>query len=153
MGAVAATAGCTMETVRRDIHGFDVQLLRSAPPPAQEVAVWVQLKSTTTIKPDPNKELFSYKLKKRAYFDRLAAPRKAPKAILVVMACSPVQEKWTACDHDQMSLQHCSYWVSLEGDTSTAEKTPTVHIPTANVFDADALTRIMDKLDRGEALR
>ncbi|MGW0575247.1 DUF4365 domain-containing protein [Streptomyces sp. NPDC002920] len=154
VAAVAATAGCAVETVRRDIYGMDALLVRPATDPSrQEVSVFAQLKNTTTILPDPAKDSFSYQLKKRDYFDRLALPRKDPKAILIVMATSYRQSDWTKANHDRLELSHCCYWVSLEGQTAKdGVQSPTVKIPTANIFDSVALTGILDKLDRGESL-
>ncbi|MER7763490.1 DUF4365 domain-containing protein [Streptomyces sp. NPDC097619] len=154
VAAVAATAGCAMESVRRDIYGMDALLVR---PPEhvgkQEVSVFAQLKNTTTLRPDPEKSTFGYQLKKREYFDRLALKRKDPKAILIVMATSVRQADWTTAHHDRLEVSHCCYWVSLEGQTAKeGVESPTVKIPTANIFDANALTNILDKLDRGESL-
>jgi hypothetical protein len=154
VASVAATAGCTMEPIPKDIYGFDVRLVRPGRNPSEEeVALNVQLKSTTTIRPDLSQETFPYQLRKREYLERLAAPRKGVKAVLLVMVSSPVQADWATVDHDSMTLLHCCYWQCLEGhkvDPNVAS--PTVRIPTANIFDGPALTSIMDKLSRGEPL-
>ena len=154
VSAVAATAGCTVETTRRDYYGTDIRIIRPSDDSSkEEVTVLAQLKNTTTIRPDPNKSYFSYQFKKREYFDKLAIMRSSPKAILIVMVTSPIQADWTKGAHDGLEVQYCCYWRSLEGETAgTGVKSPSVHIPTANVFDAEALTQLLDKLDREEAL-
>ncbi len=154
VASVAATAGCAMEHVRRDIYGMDALLVRPAAEPGkQEVSVFAQLKNTTTVLPDPDKDTFSYQLKKREYFDRLAMDRKDPQAILIVMATSYRQADWTDASHARLEVRHCCYWVSLKGVTAReGVESPSVRIPTSNIFDAVALTTILDKLDRGEAL-
>jgi hypothetical protein len=111
------------------------------------------LKNTTQLKPDSSRETFSFKFKERKNFDALALRRKHNKAICVVMATPPVQANWTTASHDSLTLQHCCYWVNLEGYTVDAEtQSPTVRIPTANIFDAIALRAMMDRADRGEPL-
>ena len=154
VASVAATAGCAVQVIRRDIFGFDVLLVRPGETPShQEVSLYVQLKCTTTTKPDPANPHFSYQLKKREYFDRLAARRSSPKALLVVMVTSPRQTEWSGATHDELRVSHCCYWVSLEGQTARpGVQQPTVHVPTSHIFDAMALTEILDKLDRGESL-
>ncbi|MFF7703249.1 DUF4365 domain-containing protein [Streptomyces lydicus] len=154
VASVAATAGCAVENVRRDIYGMDALLVRPAEDPGkQEVSVFAQLKNTTTTLPDASKETFSYQLKKRKYFERLALKRKSPKAILIVMATSFRQADWTRASHDRLEISHCCYWVSLEGQTAKeGVQSPSVSIPTANIFDSNALTNILDRLDRGESL-
>jgi len=152
--SVAATAGCSAEFIRRDIYGFDVRLVRPQDPGTQEVAVMAQLKNTTTLKPDPAKPWFSYQFDKRENLLRLTEPRKDPKAILLVMVTTPGQKSWTECDHESLVLRHCCYWAYLEGQAVRPDvRSPTVHVPTINIFDSVALGEIMDKLDQGVSLQ
>ncbi len=151
---VAATAGCTLEFIRRDIHGFDVLITRRSDPGVQEVSIYAQLKNTTTVRPDTAKPTFSYQFKRRDNLLRLTEPRRDPKAILLVMVTSKEQAAWTACDHDSLTMQYCCYWANLEGQTpEPGVAHPTVHVPTGNVFDAAALRHILDRADRGEEFR
>jgi hypothetical protein len=153
VASVAATAGCSVEFTRRDLYTLDAMIIKSLDEERQEISLKAQLKCTTRGKPDPAKGSFSYQFKRAADFKRLAMPRKDPKAILLVMVTTPVQVEWTECDHEMLTVRHCCYWVSLEGRTvRPGVKSPTVQVPTANIFDSEALTKIMDKLDRGEVL-
>jgi hypothetical protein len=154
VGSVAASAGCMMEPIPKDTYGFDIRLVRPGRTPLdEEVTLNVQLKNTTTTRPDPNQETFSYQLRKREYLERLAAPRKYVKAVLLVMVTSPNQAEWAVADHAAMTTQHCCYWECLEGHlVDPGVAAPTVRIRTKNIFDGPALTRIMDKLSRGEPL-
>jgi hypothetical protein len=155
VAAVAATAGCTMESIDRDLWGFDAWLIR---PPSQigaaeEVSLAVQLKNTTTMKPDPERETFSYRFKKRKYFDALAFPRKNVQSVCLVMASPPRQASWTTPSHEFMRLEHCCYWVNLKGrQVDSNIQSPSVPIPIANIFNADVLMGMMDKLARGGEL-
>ncbi|WP_328872768.1 DUF4365 domain-containing protein [Streptomyces sp. NBC_00287] len=152
--SVAATAGCTTEVIQNDSWGIDVQFVRPPVSATQcESMLWAQLKSTTQHTPDPQKEFFSYQFTKRQYFDHMVKYRTTgPKAVLIVMTVPQNQLEWTEVGHSGLFTKRACYWVHLEGETSEADR-PTVRIPTKNIFDASALTEILDKLDRGESLR
>ncbi|MEU7135147.1 DUF4365 domain-containing protein [Streptomyces sp. NPDC046261] len=154
VASVAATAGCTMEAVNKDYWGADVQLIR--PPRTaleEECMVFAQLKSTTLTLPSAGKEYFSYQFSKRKYFDHMVKPRKHQKAILIVMTVSPRQADWTEVSHDGLVTRRSCYWAYLEGlKVDPDVQKPTVRIPTRNLLDAHSLTRILDKIDRGESL-
>lgn len=154
VSAVAATAGCTLEHTRRDLYGTDVKIIRPGPTPhSEEVMIMAQLKNTTRAQPDPNKEFFSYQLKKREYFEKLAMRRTTNKAILLVMATEPLQVDWSKCSHSTMELRNCCYWLNLEGESAAdGVQSPTVRIPTRNIFDAQALTEMLDRIEKGEAI-
>lgn len=153
VAAVAATAGCFIEPVRRDYYGVDVQIVRPRGPHLQEQMIFAQLKNTTTIKPDPTKPDFPYKFKARAHLEHLVKPRSNPKALVIVMATSPLQADWTYGDHDELSMLHCCYWANLEGcSIGVGVEQPTVRVPTDQRFSASGLLEMFDRLDRGEAL-
>jgi hypothetical protein len=150
--SVASTLGCSVTNIDRDMHGIDVEFVRSFAEPREEVSVKAQLKSTTQITVDPSKEFFKYRFEKRQYLERLAMPRKFKKLILIVMTVNKQQATWTDCSHDYLQLRHCCYWICLEGHKVPTVDKPYIDIPTANIFNADALTSILDKIDRGESI-
>lgn len=153
VAAVAATAGCLIETVRRDLYGVDIMIVRPRGPHLQEQMIFAQLKNTTTIKPDPDKPNFAYKFKARSHLEHLTKSRTTPKAILIVMATSPAQVDWTDGDHDVLSVLHCCYWANLEGqEIKPGVQQPTVRVPTGQQFTAPALLEMFDRLDGGEPL-
>jgi hypothetical protein len=45
VASVAATAGCAVERIPRDIYGFDVRLVRPMPPGEEEITILAQLKT------------------------------------------------------------------------------------------------------------
>jgi hypothetical protein len=94
VASIAATAGCAVEPIRRDIYGFDVRLIRPTPPGVEEITLMAQLKNTTAVKPDTAKNFFSYQLKKREYLEDLAAPRTGVKAILLVSSSGRAAEHY-----------------------------------------------------------
>lgn len=128
---------------------LDSLIVHKREPSLPEFRVYLQLKSTTTARPDPDKEHFSFRLKHREYFERLAVKRSWPKAILVVMVTSPEQAARTSGDHDALRVLHACYWVSLEGLAVPSARQPTVHVPIRNRFDADALVAIPRTIDQG----
>lgn len=103
--------------------------------------------------PDPNDEHFSFRFKKHEHMQRLANPRAGIKAILIVMATHPYQRLWATGGHESLSLLHCCYWASLEGETvPVGVESPTVSVRTSNIFTADTLSAMLDQLERGEEL-
>jgi len=154
VASVAATAGCAVEFTRRDLYTLDALIIRSQGHDRQEVSLMAQLKNTSTVgEQRAENPHFSYQFRRRRDFEKLAMQRRDPKAVLLVMLTCPVQANWTVATHTALTTHHCCYWVSLEGQTvRPGVQSPTVRVPTANVFDSRALTEIMDKLDRGEAL-
>lgn len=153
VGSVAATAGCSMNRISRDTYGYDVMLVRPAKPGIEESSIYAQLKNTTTIKPDLKKSHFSYQFGAREHMERLTAPRKGIKAILLVMVTSPDQALWTTGDHNRLEMLHCCYWRSLEGvGIPEGVQKPTVHVPVENRLTANSLLQILDATDRGDSL-
>lgn len=154
LSSVAATAGCSIQIIDKDIWGMDVQIIRAPKDPSEQESIFfAQLKSTTQVIPNPEKDHFSYQFTKRQYFEHLTKARSSIKAILIVMTMSPRQLEWTTVDHPGLLTKRCCYWAYLEGaDPKTGIAKPTVHIPTKNIFDAYAIINIFDKLERGQSL-
>lgn len=152
VAGIAATAGCQYNPVSRDTFGVDALLVRAPIGTQEEISVYVQLKNTTTVKPNPLRAEFSYRFNDRRDMEMLAQRRKGIKKILIVMCTSPTQNEWTSVCHDSMTMVHCCYWAYLEGSDIPMVEKPSVRIPTKNVFDAKALTAILDHLDSGGSL-
>lgn len=152
--AVAATAGCTVEFSQRDRYGVDALIIRQIDRTREEVSVKVALKNTTRIRPNPARPQFSYQFRQREHLERLTMPRRDPKMIFLLMVTCPEQDRWTEADHESLTVRHCCYWAYLEDyEIEPGVRSPSVPIRTVNLFDSAALTRIMDRLDRGESLR
>ncbi|WP_063771597.1 DUF4365 domain-containing protein [Streptacidiphilus albus] len=151
---VAATSACLYVKQERDVFGMDAMLVRPSPDPAgEETSFYVQLKSTTQVQPDPTRETFSYQFQKREYMERLAAPRRGVKAILIVMAVPPQQAQWTVAHHSHLEVKQACYWINLEGvQVPTGVQKPSIRIPTKNLFDSSALNILMDSVGRGEPI-
>jgi len=148
VGAVASTAAVAAQFVPRDYYGFDVEFMRLLDTSAEEVSVRAQLKSTTKLKFSADGRSFSYQFESRAAFDNLVKARSTQKNILVLMLVHHDQNKWTYAHQRALLVRHCCLWLNMEGMTSAASW-PTVSVPTANVFDAAALTGILDRIENG----
>jgi hypothetical protein len=149
VAAVAAGAGCSMNRVNRDIYGMDVLIVRDGKFSEEEISIYLQLKNTTTIKPDTSKVHFSYQFHKREHFLRLSRRRRNLKARLVVMVTSPVQAEWSTANHESLSVIFACYWCDLEGmEVPDHVSQPTVRVPTAQLFDSNALTKMLDELEQ-----
>ncbi|MDY7004252.1 MAG: hypothetical protein SWX82_09935 [Cyanobacteriota bacterium] len=62
-------------------------------------------------------------------------------------------EEWLQESEASLCLQHCGYWLSLAGDVVTENQDNiTVSIPRKNMFTAEALEIIMQKILQGERL-
>ena len=146
--AIAATAGCTINRIERDVNGLDVEFILSRGQHLEEVTIRAQLKNTTTRKPDRTKREFSFQFKERKHFDHLAKQRDAVKAILLVMVTDPDQSLWASATHDALKVEKCCYWVNLEGHPASGNKvaSPTIKVPLSNVFDAPALLGMFDRV-------
>lgn len=130
-----------------------MEIIRAGRPGQEEIPLLAQLKCTTQIRPDPARSNFGFRLKKRDYLNDLTLVRGIKKKILIVMLTSPSQIDWTLASHDSLALQHCCYWVNLEGDRFPPEiESPTFQVNAANIFDANALDRLMVAADLGEGL-
>lgn len=152
VSAVSATCGVSAQWTTRDNHKYDVELTRQPDTSFEEVSVRVQLKSTTTIPVIPRGATnFSYRFNDRAAYDSLVMARSAPKHILVLMVVHQDQNRWTYSHHRALLLRHCCYWLNMEGMTSAAQQ-PTVSVPTANVFNAAALSGILDRIEGGQTI-
>lgn len=150
VAAVASTIGATAQFVTRDYHKYDVELIRQPDAELEAASVRVQLKSTTTIAPKLGDDSFDYKFKARSDFEALAMRRTTIKHILVVMVVHPDQNLWTTATQSELSVQHCCYWLNLEGQTAPpSPDAPRVSVPTANVFDAASLSGMLDRIELG----
>lgn len=153
VASVAATAGCLVNPVRRDLYGIDLDIIKQYGSSTEELTIKVQLKNTTIVKPDISREFFSFQFKKRKNLEQLAMARTTAKAILIVMVTNPRQMAWTVGGHEFLQTSHCCYWASLEGHAVDPDvASPSVRVPTRNRFDAPALLAMFDRLERGGAI-
>lgn len=150
VSAVAATAGVAVQNVYRDLHRYDLELVRQPSASVEEVSVKAQLKSTTSISVKPGATHFDYRFESRSAFDSLAMIRTSIKHILIVMLVDRDQSRWSEVDDQAMLTRRACYWVNLEGHAAPERPLkPVVSVPRANLFDANALTGILNRIEAG----
>jgi hypothetical protein len=72
VASVAASAGALAEFVTRDMHKYDVELIRQPDITVEQAAVRLQLKSTTMIRPKQGDTHIKFRFKNRPDFNSLA---------------------------------------------------------------------------------
>ena len=148
VGAVASTAAVSVQPVKRDNFKYDLEFVRMLDPSMEEASFKAQLKASTKVKYTHGGASVSYQFDDKAAFEDLAKFRKTTKRILILMVVHLDQSRWTYAHQRAMLVRHSCYWLNMEGMSSTAAY-PTVSVPTANIFNAAALTAMMDRLDNG----
>jgi len=114
-------------------------------------ALEIQIKSTTQPYIRDNELIFDLDV---AAFNELANPTRGANAILVVYCMPSADSDWLAVSREQIVLRNCGYWVCLRGlEASGNQATKRVSIPLSQVFDADALGEMMEKVYGGEWIR
>jgi hypothetical protein len=73
---------------------------------------------------------------------------------ILVVHCIPTETRdWLQHTEENLLLRHCSYWVSLKGQPQSASTSSvTVIVPTTNKFTPEAVSEIMERIERGEPL-
>lgn len=154
VAAVAATAGCSVNWLTRDTFGRDALIVKHWEDDPEETHLYVQLKNTTTEPAGPTASNFSFQFKTAKHATLLAqsATNRAP-SVLVVMISHPHQNEWSVGDHDELRVRHCCYWRSIAStDIKPGVSAPSVSIDRAQVFDAEGLLDIMDRIRSGKGL-
>jgi Domain of unknown function (DUF4365) len=105
----------------------------------------IQAKSSvnTTI----DNDTVSYALNVRAYENlRIDIDGMTPR-ILVLLLLPEQETEWLEQDEERLILRRCAYWICLKGyGPTTNSSTITVTIPRANLFNAEGLHSLMDRI-------
>jgi hypothetical protein len=140
--AVGAVAGVEVEQRSIDRHSVDLQVEASGGA-FPSLGIQVKCTSTNCIRAGA----VHYPLKKKNYEDLRVTGLITPR-ILVVVVVPPDLNQWTSQNEQALVMRRCGYWMSLEGEPITKNKTVvTVHIPTAQVFTPRALRDILNTID------
>lgn len=143
--AVASLAGCAAAEPWPDHDSIDWTLSCRLPPRRPKLDL--QVKSTST--PSAEEGHIRYALKRKNYDELIPTDLLAPRLlVLVVVPSQPAA--WLSMSSDSLVLRHCAYWASLRGLPPTEnDRSVTVEVPRANLFDAEALTRLMQVINEG----
>ena len=115
--------------------------------------LYVQAKSSQNFELSEDGEYIKYDLEVSAY-NKLVIEEGRFYPIILILYCMPADEnEWLNICEENTTLKYCGYWTCLMGRTeSTNSRTVRVYIPRQNIFTASALTSIMEKIRRMEAL-
>lgn len=106
-----------------------------------------QLKATTTsvLKDDA----VIYDMDVEAY-NKLVQWEGGSVCLLVIFRLPENEADWLEMNEEQLLLRHCCYWKHITGPLSTNRSTQSVFIPRSNLFNAEAVTEILDMVRRGD---
>ncbi|PZE64244.1 DUF4365 domain-containing protein [Curtobacterium sp. MCBD17_021] len=144
--AIAAAAGCSVSVVPVD-DGIDVHLRYRARPGDSTVPLDLQLKSTTSGW-NGTRTAISASLSRRRYDEMRAVGTMLPQIVVIMdLPSDPAAWMWSRSPYTV--LRHNCYWVSLEGAPAASVNNVKVSAPSDNVFDDEALCRMMARLRGG----
>lgn len=142
--AIAARAGYSCgEPPGPDRDSVDIQIAASG---AMRPKLDLQLKASTRL--EGSEPEFRYPIKSKNYND-LRVDTQTPR-LLVVLDLPAEREQWLQVTTAELIIRRAAYWRSLRGEPETSNSSSvTIFIPKANIFDVEALTRLMDESRRG----
>jgi len=143
--AIAAGAGYVISKKDFDRDGVDLTIEAGD---SFRPKIDVQLKSTINLKLNED-GIFRYPCKKRNY-DLLRITTQTPR-ILVILHLPTEIENWLTVSPSELVLRNCARWTSLVGlPESDNEKSVTIDLPQANLFDIDGLKALMEQSRTGK---
>lgn len=146
--AVAAKAEVIFELRRSDVNSKDANLTKSIMTDAGlfDSELNVQLKSTYSkaLYTDDGKTI-TYSLKVKNYNDLC---RKTTTPIILGLLILPEEkDQWVTQTPDELTLKHCMYWLSLQGQPETTNTTTCdIKIPKENILDAKSLNDLLTQI-------
>ena len=87
----------------------------------------------------------------RRQYERLIARSYVPK-MLVVLVLPEQEGEWVVHSAEQLMLRRCAYYRVTTGLPGITTDSTVVHVPLANEFSPTALTTLLGRLSRGEAI-
>lgn len=143
--AFAAAAGCNVSEPRID-NGIDLDIYHEMPN-EDDATLRVQLKAVSSGW-NASRSRISARLSRLRY-DKMRRVGTQIPSLVIIMDLPADMSEWTWSKHPYTALRHCCYWVSLEGQPERAGAEVTVSAPATNVFDDEALCRIMARIRAG----
>ena len=142
--AIAAGAGYATAVYDLDRDGIDLRIQSGG---AMRPALELQLKATAGLG-EPVDGCFRFLLPRRNY-DLLRIETQTPR-LLVVLDLPKDSMQWITVTTDKLVLRRGAYWLNLAGYAETNnQKSVTVRIPQANLFDVDSLHLLMEQSRAG----
>jgi Domain of unknown function (DUF4365) len=151
--AIASAAGCICQRTTTPLDRLGVDLIitgiaeRGLP---NFPILYLQVKCTS--RDILNENSLRYPLNIKNY-EELRTNNSYPPRIIIVVTVPDRPNDWLQQTEAELCLKRCAYWMSLKGAASTDNKeTVTISIPRTNIFSADALTTIMQRIATGRQL-
>jgi hypothetical protein len=123
-----------------DDDSIDIQILSRA---SNRPRIELQVKCTSQDVLEENS--LKYPLKMKNYNDLIIeciVPR-----YLVILVVPKNSDDWLVHSENSLSLKHCAYWYTLENLSLISNTASiTIEIPRVNLFNAEALHSIMEKV-------
>lgn len=151
--AIASAAGCICQrtTTPLDKLGVDLIITGIAASGLPNFPIlYIQVKCTS--RDILNDNSLRYPLNIKNYEELSTSNAYPPRIIIVVIVPDRVND-WLQQTEAELCLKRCAYWISLEGAASTDNKERvTISIPRTNIFSAQTLTTIMQRIATGRQL-
>ena len=142
--AVASVAGCAAAEPRPDDDSVDWTLSCRLP---CRPKLDLQVKSMS--RPAGDGTSIRYPLERKNYDDLIPTNLLTPRLLVLVLVPSK-SASWLSLTLEALVLRHCAFWTSLRGlPASSNERSVTVEVPRANLFDVQALMGIMHRISEG----
>jgi hypothetical protein len=148
VGAVAASAGCNIGTMRID-DGIDLMLHHKADGHQGDgvARLEVQLKATSDYAARQSDYVAINMSKERYDYYRTVVP--TLHKIIVVLSMPKDQAKWVSAQHQALMMRHCAYWVNGADLPESKAQRPVVKAPRDQIFDDVALCLMMERIGQG----
>lgn len=142
--AIAAQAGYNCgDPPGPDRDSVDIQIAAGG---AMRPKIDLQLKASICLADAGDS--FSYPLKVKNYND-LRIETQTPR-LLVILDLPRERENWLSVSVDELIIRRAAYWRSLQGLSATDNSASvTISIPKANIFDTNALVKLMEMSRQG----
>ncbi|MEQ8973263.1 MAG: DUF4365 domain-containing protein [Coleofasciculus chthonoplastes F3-SA18-01] len=151
--AVASTAGYSFQIAAKpmDFDGIDIILAGgSGTGIIRYPRLELQVKCTSVNL--VSHDIIRYSLPLKNYNDLRVENVQTPR-LLVVIVVPDKLDNWLTQSPQELCLKYCGYWISLRGQPPTSNQTTiTISIPCQNIFNVEALTTLMQRIEAGETL-
>lgn len=148
--AVAAVAGFATYTPSVDDDSVHLGLAaRGGGGTTRSPRLELQLKCTAG--PVPANATFAFELRLKNYDDLRPTDVLVPRLLVVVIVPEAVAD-WMTQTEERLALQRCGYYLSLRGLAASGNAASvTLQIPRGQVFSAQTLGQMMERIGNGGA--
>jgi len=95
----------------------------------------------------------TFPLKIKNYNDLRLPNLLVPRILILIQVPKDLDESVRQAD-DELTLRHCGRWVCLRGFPPTKnDSTETIHIPSKNIFDMQALRNMMNSVEESGLIK